>query len=213
MERRRVGPTVRGVDHDADVVGGSLRVRQLDIEVPRLVEDTGVDELELVDLTAAPTIRVDELRVRELAVRILVEPPHEGVGGGRVERPPVLLHVLAVVSLGVREPEQTLLQDLVVGVPERQREAQVLPVVADAAEAVLTPSIGPGPGVLVGEEVPRVPAFAVVLPDRPPLAGREVRTPPAPQRDSVAIFFKALLFSVVDHGSWQSTKDPWSVPG
>ncbi len=86
-------------------------------------------------------------------------------------------------------------------------------MVADAAETVLPPPIGAGAGVLVGKEVPRRAALAVILSDRPPLASRQIRTPPAPELDPVPIFFEALLFGVVDHESEQSTKDLPTLPG
>ena len=50
--------------------------------------------------------------------------------GRAVDVEVVLLHVLAVVALAVGEPEQPLLQDRVALVPQRQREAQPLLVVA-----------------------------------------------------------------------------------
>ena len=142
VQRRGVGAAVGAVDDDADVLGARLRVRQLDVEVPVVVEDAGVDEfvLGLVD-TAASVLR-DEVGVRKGALRVLVEPPHPRVRRGGVERPPVLLDVLAVVALRVREAEQPLFQDRVVAVPQREREAEVQPSVADPAEPVLAPPVG-----------------------------------------------------------------------
>ena len=136
VQRRGVGPAVRRLDQDADVVRRAFRVRELDIEVARLLEHPGVDQLELVELTAAPSISLDQRGVGELTLGVLVQPPHERVSRRRVECPPVLLGILAVVALGVRQAVEALLQDRVVRVPEREREAEVLPVVADPAEAV-----------------------------------------------------------------------------
>src|SRR5690349_14383517 len=100
-------------------------------------------------------VLLDQIGVRERPLRILVEPLHPRVRRRGVERPPVLLHVLAVVPLGVREAEEPLLEDRVSLVPQRDGEAEVLPAVADAAEAVLPPPVGTGTGVVVGEVVPR----------------------------------------------------------
>ncbi len=213
VQRRGLGTAVRRLDQDADVVRRALRVGELDVEVARLLEHPRVDQLELVELAAAASVAVDQRGVGELALRVLVEPPHERVGGRRVERPPVLLGVLAVVALGVRQAVEALLQDRVVRVPEREREAQVLPVVADPSEAVLSPAIRTRPCVLVGEEVPRVATFAVVLAHRAPLTRGDIGAPAAPQRHPVPIFLETLLFGVIDHGSAQSTKDPPSLPG
>ena len=62
--------------------------------------------------------------------------------GVRVEVEVVLLHVLAVVALAVGQAEQPLLEDRILAVPQRQREAEQLLVVADAGEAVLAPAVG-----------------------------------------------------------------------
>ena len=61
----------------------------------------------------------------------------------RVEVEVVLLDVLAVIALGTGQPEEALLDDGVAPVPEREREAEPLVVVGDAADPVLAPAIGP----------------------------------------------------------------------
>ncbi len=79
-------------------------------------------------------------RVRELALRILVEHLQVRVRRRRVEVVVELLHVLAVVALAVGEPEQPLLEDRVAAVPERERQAEALLVVGEAARCRLRPS-------------------------------------------------------------------------
>jgi hypothetical protein len=66
-----------------------------------------------------------------------------------VQVPPVLLDVLAVVALVTGEAEGTLLEDRVAAVPERERQAQQLVLVADAAEPVLAPAVRPRSRVVV----------------------------------------------------------------
>src|SRR5208283_3626534 len=78
------------------------------------------------------------------------------------------------------------LQDRVLAVPQRQREAETLVVVGDAGQAVLAPAIGAGAGLVVTEVIPGVAALAVVLTHGPPLAFAEVRPP---------LFPGGLLFS------------------
>jgi hypothetical protein len=55
----------------------------------------------------------------------------------------VLLDVLSVIALAVRQPEQPLLEDGIPLVPQGQREAETLLVIADASQAVLAPPVGP----------------------------------------------------------------------
>src|SRR5437773_5156954 len=89
----------------------------------------------------------------------------------------VLLDVLAVVTLAVRQAEEPLLEDEILAVPEGQRKAEELPVVGDPPEPALAPAVGPRPGLVVPEVLPRVPRGAVVLTHRPWGQGR--RVPPA----------------------------------
>ena len=67
-----------------------------------------------------------EIVVRVRPVRVLVEPALVGVRRQVVEVEVVLLDVLAVIALGVRQPEQPLFENRVVLVPQREREAQSL---------------------------------------------------------------------------------------
>jgi hypothetical protein len=64
------------------------------------------------------------------------------MGRRRVEVPPVLLGVFAVVALVAVQPEDPLLEDRVAPVPEGERKAEQLLVVADAAEPVFVPPVG-----------------------------------------------------------------------
>src|SRR5580704_8798532 len=98
----------------------------------------------------------------------------------RVQIPPVLLDVLAVIALRPGQPEGPLLQDRVAAVPQRQPQAQPLLDVTEPGQAVLTPPVRPGPGMIVRQVIPRLPVRAVVLPDRPPLPLADVRPPPIP---------------------------------
>ena len=85
------------------------------------------------------------------------------------------------LPLVAAEAEHPLLEDRVLAVPQRQGEAERLPVVADAGHAVLVPPVGPGPGVVVREVVPGRAVLAVVLPDRAPGPLGQVGTPGAPR--------------------------------
>ena len=167
-------------DADAQVVGGGLGVVDGNLPVPVAVEDAGVEQLVFgIAGTPAPVLR-GEADVGELGLRVQVTPPHPRVGRRAVEIPPVLLGVLAVVALGTGESENPLLQDRVASVPEGEREAQPLLVIADPAEPVLIPAVHPRPGVVMREPVPRLAVLAVVLSHRPPRPLAQVRAPLTP---------------------------------
>src|SRR4029077_4043798 len=101
----------------------------------------------------------------------------------------------AVVPLAVGEAEQALLEDGIPLVPKREGEAQTLFVVCDPAEAVLTPSISPGTGLVVRKVVPGVAVRTVVLAHRPPLPLAQVRAPFLPGGLRLARVVQPLLLS------------------
>ena len=180
VERRRLRPAVRDRDLDQQVLGGRLGVLDEHVEVPILVEHPRVEELVLEVVLPPAAVRLHQVAVRELRLRVLVEVLHVGVGRRRVEVEVVLLDVLAVVPLAVRQAEQPLLENGIPAVPQGEREAQELAVIGDPGQPVLAPAIGTRPRLVVAEVVPGVARVAVVLADRAPLALREIGTPLPP---------------------------------
>ena len=66
MKRRRVRAAIDRLDADQDVVRSGLGVFDEDIEVAVVVEDTGVDQLELEIALAAPAILLEQAARREI---------------------------------------------------------------------------------------------------------------------------------------------------
>jgi hypothetical protein len=191
-----LGAAVGDGDDDAHVGRGGLRVINLDCPVAVLVEGAGVDELVLGLETVTGAVGVDQVVVGELALWIVVDPRHPGMGGRGVGVPPVLLGVLTVVALVAGQPEQPLLEDGVPPVPEREREAEGLPVVADAGQAVLVPPVRPRARVVVRQVVPRLAPVAVVLADGSPGTLRQVGSPAPPSLLSSGGRVQAELFGI-----------------
>ena len=196
----RLRPPVGRGDLDQDVLGAGLGVFHEDVEVAVLPEDARIEQLVFHLLARAPPVRLHQVDVGVGRLGILVEVLHVGVGRRAVEVEVVLLDVFAVVGFAVGEPEEALLEDGVPAVPQREGEAEPLLLVGDAPEAVLAPAIGPGAGVVVREEVPRVAVFAVVLAYRPPLPFAEVRPPLLPG--------SPLLPSLLESGIFRSHTAP-----
>src|SRR2546426_11384084 len=170
MKRRGVWSAIGDSDTNQKLVRRRLRVLGDDVEVAIFLEDPGVHELELGISAAAPLILLDEPRVRKLALGILVEALHIGVGRRGVEVEVIVLDVLAMVPLRAGEAENPLLENRVLLVPEREREAEPLVIVRDPEETDLSPAIGAGPRVVLWEVIPGSPMRRIVLPDRAPLA-------------------------------------------
>src|SRR5215471_2879759 len=97
-----------------------------------------------------------------------------------IDVPPVLLGILAMVRLGACQAKDPLLQNWISAIPERQSETQALFDVAEPRETVLAPAVCSGPGVIVGEVVPRLAVGTVVLADGAPLPLTDVRAPDVP---------------------------------
>ena len=180
------------------VVGSALGVLDVDVDVAIIVEDAGVEQLVLQLEPASSAVRGDEIGVRELVQRISVAVLQVRARRSGVEVEVVLLHVLTVIALGVRQSEHPLLQDRIDPVPERNREAQALVVVAEAGDSVLAPFVRARASLVVAEVVPRVAVVAVVLPHRSPLPLAEVRTPPLPG-DTGSRLLQAVRFDSVRH--------------
>ena len=85
-----------------------------------------------------------------------------------------------MVALRPGQPERTLLQDRVLTVPQGQAQAEPLFHVTKSGQPVLAPAIGPGPGLVVRQVIPRLAVGAVILADRAPLPLTDVGAPPVP---------------------------------
>ena len=168
------------LDGHQQVVRAGLGVVHLGDPVPVPVKRAGVDQLVLGLVTVPAGVGIDQVLIRERALRVVVTPPVPGVARDGVQVPPVLLDVLAVVALRPGQPEGALLQDRVAPVPQGQGQAQPLVDVAEPGQAILSPPVGPGPRLVVRQVVPGVAVGAVVLPHRAPLPLADVRPPPVP---------------------------------
>ena len=85
--------------------------------------------------SCAPGSSATQILVGERRLGVVVAPAQPRVARQRVEVPPVLLDVLAVVALVAGQPEHPLLEDRVAPVPQGQAEAQPLVDVADRRRA------------------------------------------------------------------------------
>src|SRR5262249_909932 len=112
----------------------------------------------------------------------------------------VLLQVLTVISLTVREAEHALLENRIVAVPQSEREAQPLPIVADPGDAIFAPVISARARLVVTEVLPGVTVFAVVLAHRAPLPLTGVGPPFLPGCNLTAGLFQGFFFCGSSHG-------------
>ena len=142
----------------------------LDYPVAVFIERAGVEKLVLHVPLVSPAVFLAQVLVGKSALGVVVTPPVPGVARESVEVPPVILHVLPVVSLATSQPVGPFFQDRVMTVPKGQTEAETLLDVTETGQAVLAPAVRPRSGMVVGEIGPGLPVRAVVLAHRPPLA-------------------------------------------
>ena len=140
IDSGRIAASVGDGNSNRDIVDIFLGILNLHIEVSAVLEDACVEQFELGLLTIAPRVLLDQLRIRKRLVRVLVQILHIGMSRRGVEIEVILFHVLAVISFGTGQAEQPLFQDGVITVPESQREAEMLMVIAYPSYAVFVPS-------------------------------------------------------------------------
>ena len=181
-------------DLDQDILRGRLGVLDEHVKVAVLVEHAGIDQLILEVLPAPAPVGLDQVVVGVGRLRILVEVLHIRMGRRAVEVEVILLDILAMVGFAVGQPEQAFLEDRILAIPQGQREAQALVVIANAGQTILAPAIGARAGLIVGEVIPGVTTVAVVLAHRAPLALAQVRSPLLPGNLLLSSLCKSNLF-------------------
>ena len=194
VEQRLVGTPIAGGDLHQEVVRGILCVFHNDIEITVIVKDAGIDQFELFRVPSPAAILIHQPPVRKLPLRVFVEHFQVGMRRGCIQKIIQFLHILAVVPLGVGQPKETLLEDWVVAIPQHQREAQALQVIAEPGNAILPPAKRPASGLVVGNIIPGVPVGAVILANRSPLALAQIRPPAAPILHAKSLRFQTLFF-------------------
>ena len=168
MEFRGLRPGVARADADEDVIRRRLGVVRCDLPISIIVEHAGVEKLEFRLVAGALRVLLPQALIGELGLRIVITPAQPGIGRRRVERPPVFLSVLAVIALRPAEAEDSLLENRVASVPERESKTEALLAVAETGQAVFAPAVGARVGVIEGKVAPGVAVGAVVLAHRAP---------------------------------------------
>jgi hypothetical protein len=120
-------------------------VTHLDENVPVtvLVKGIGIKYLELDNLATAMLIFANEIFIWIGPLRVLVQKLHVGVSRRGIQVIIQFLDVLSVISLGARHAEEPFFEHPILLVPQGQRKAETLVVVADTRDAVFSPPIGP----------------------------------------------------------------------
>src|SRR6266513_215302 len=200
IQRRWFRAAVYYCDSDQDIFRRFLRILYEDVEVPVLIEYSGIEQFILEFLARTAPIGLHQVSIRELRLWIFVEILHVGMSRRAVEIEAVLLYIFTVVSFAVRQSEKAFLQDGVFAVPQAQGKAKILLVVGNACEPVFSSAIRSRPRLIVGEIVPGITILAVILSNRAPLTFTRVGSPFSPWQTLNARFLKTLRLRTLIHG-------------
>ena len=83
-----------------------------------VIEDAGLEQLILGPGAAAPAVLLDQLMIRKLLLRVLVQHLHVAVCGSVIEVEVVLLYILTMIAFARRQAEHPLFQNGVSAIPE-----------------------------------------------------------------------------------------------
>src|SRR5271166_7859 len=182
VEFGRVGTAVERFYADTDIFRRRLSVLDEDVEIPVVIEDAGIQQLELRSFPS-PAALLDQLLVRIFPLRILVEHTHVAMGGGVIEVEPILFYILAMISFAASEAEHALFQNGIAAVPKCQCKNQQLIPIANPGNTILAPAIGLAACLIMGKKIPSVPVRTIVLPNSSPGPVADVGPPFPPWRD------------------------------
>src|SRR5215470_13227077 len=175
MKRRLFRAAISNRQANKNVVFRSFRVFGKNVEIPIVVKNAGVDQLELWCAQAVSTIFLNQPCVWIFAQRIFVEGFHVRMRRRRVDVVIKLLYILAVVALRARQSEEALLQDWIFRVPKRERETKSALPIGDTQQSVFTPAISATARVIVWKIIPAISIGRIIFTDCRPLPLGEVR--------------------------------------
>jgi hypothetical protein len=105
-----------------------------------------------------------------------------------------LLRVFTVIAFAIGEAKKTFLENRVLAVLESQRQTEALMIVAEAGNAIFTPTIGATARLVVTEVIPGSSIRTIILANRSPLALAQVGSPEPPRCSPTVRLFQSLLF-------------------
>src|SRR4029450_9636053 len=183
--QHRKGGLVGGMVLDRDLrkhLGSrGFRVRDVDRPIPPMIKNAGVHELKLRLVAGTSAVLINQPLIRKRLLRIVISPAQPGMTRQPIQIPPILLHILAMISLRPGQAEHALLQDRINTVPPRQRKTQIMMNIRQPGHTIFIPSVRPRPRMIMRKEAPGIAIVAVVLAYGAPGALREVWAPLIPR--------------------------------
>src|SRR5229473_5644812 len=188
------GPAIYRGDSNENVFDVGFGILDENVKIAASGKNTCVVQFKLRLTTAATLVLFQQGFVRKFRLRIFVEHAHVAVRGCRVEVEIIFLNVFAVIALISGQAEESLFEDGIAAIPQRQPETDHLMAVADSAEAVLSPAIRARTRLVVREKFPGSAAGTVILTNRSPLPLGKIGPPALPMFLAGACFLETAVF-------------------
>jgi hypothetical protein len=134
------------------------------IPVTVFIEDVGVKYLELGDFATAMLVLTNDILVRIGLLRVLVQKLHVGVSRRRIKVVVEFLDIFSMIALRPGDAEEPFFKHSILLIPQGKRKTKTLMVVANACNAIFSPSVSPRASVLMGEVCPSIAVPRVVFP-------------------------------------------------
>jgi hypothetical protein len=118
----------------------------------------------------ATSVLSNEISIRKLSLRILVETLAVGVGRRGIEIVVEFLDVLSMVPLRAGETKEAFLEDRILSIPESEAKTESSESITQPQKPILSPAVDTTAGLVKGEGVPDIAVCGVIFPYCPPLA-------------------------------------------
>src|SRR5262249_10652619 len=121
-----------------------------------------------------------------------------------------LLTVFTVIAFAIGKAKKAFLQNRVPSVPESQGQTEALMIVAEAGDAIFTPTIGTTARLVMAEIIPGGSIGTIILANSSPFAFAQVGSPEPPRCSATVRLFKSFLFLHKRGGGYRFpvSKDP-----
>ena len=156
MNRRDFWPSVEHLDAHDGFIFALLGVGDPHFEESIGIERGGVEQFVFIVMRVTTTVLAHQRFIGKRALRIDIHHAIERMRGQRILMKPNLFRVLAVIAFAVGQAKQALFENRILAVPQRNRETNVLILVAPTRESVFAPAIGATARVIVRKRIPRV---------------------------------------------------------
>jgi hypothetical protein len=119
-------PAVGQANTNQNICRGALCILDQDIRIFAVRKDTGIQQLVLErGWVGFPTsVLLNDVRIRKRLVRIFIEHLHVAVSRRIIQVKVILLHVFPMISFAVSKSEESLFENRVLAIPQRQRKAK-----------------------------------------------------------------------------------------